>query len=70
MQLRSKALEADKTYKVTRWGMGSAQAEGPPVWDVVETYLKHLTKPLSYTPNVPRLVGVTDNPGLDAATLS
>lgn len=70
MQLRGKALQADKTYKVARWGVGSAQGEGPPAWDVVETYLKNLSKPLSYTPNIPRLVGVTDNPGLDTATLS
>ena len=69
MQLRGKALQADKTYKVARWGVGSAQGEGPPAWDVVETYLKNLSKPPSYTPNIPRLVGVTDNPGLDTATL-
>jgi len=70
MQLRGKALEADKTYKVTRWGVGSAQSEGPPVWDVVEMYLKNLSNQPIHTPNVPRLVGVTDNPGIDAATLS
>ena len=66
MQVRGKTLEADKTYKVTRWGVGSAQGDGPPAWEVVETYLKNLSKPLSYTPNIPRLVGVSDNPGLDA----
>lgn len=66
LQLRGKALEADKTYKVTRWGVGSAQGDGPAAWDVVETYLKNLAKPISYTPNIPRLVGVADNPGLDA----
>ncbi|MHB8914446.1 MAG: thiosulfohydrolase SoxB [Thiobacillus sp.] len=70
MQLRGKALEADKSYKVTRWGVGSAQSEGRPAWEVVETYLKSLSKPLSHSPNVPRLVGVTDNPGIDATTLS
>ena len=65
LQVRGKALEADKTYKVTRWGVGSAQDDGPAAWDVVETYLKNLAKPFSYTPNIPRLVGVADNPGLD-----
>jgi hypothetical protein len=50
--------------------VGSAQSEGPPVWDVVEMYLKNLSKQPRHTPNVPRLVGVTDNPGIDAATLS
>ena len=70
MQLRGKALEADKSYKVTRWGVGSAQSEGLPAWEVVETYLKNIAKPPSQTPNVPRLVGVSDNPGIDATSLS
>lgn len=70
MQVRGKALEADKTYKVTRWGVGSAQGDGIPAWDVVETYLKNLGKPINYTPNIPRLIGVSDNPGLDALTLA
>lgn len=69
MQLRGKALEADKRYKVTRWGVGSAQGDGPPAWEVVETYLKNLARPMSSTPNVPRLVGVSNNPGIDTTTL-
>lgn len=70
MRLHGKALEPDKIYKVTRWGVGSSQGEGPPAWEVVETYLRDLNKPGTSTPNIPRLVGVSDNPGIDASTIS
>jgi len=63
MSLNGQPLQADKSYKVARWGVGSAQSQGEPVWDIVEQYLKSDTKVKNHTPNVPRLIGVDSNPG-------
>ncbi|MBU1263438.1 MAG: thiosulfohydrolase SoxB [Gammaproteobacteria bacterium] len=63
MTLNGQPIQADKAYKVARWGVGSAQSEGEPVWDVVEQYLKSAPIVNSHTPNVPRLIGVGANPG-------
>ena len=66
MRLNGKLIEADKTYKVAGWApvAEASKNAGPPVWDVVESYLKakKVVKPVK--PNTPRLVGVEGNPGL------
>ena len=56
-------IEADKSYKVARWGVDSAQSEGEPVWDVVEQYLKNVPIVKDCIPKIPRLIGVGANPG-------
>lgn len=63
MTLNGLPIEAGKSYKVARWGVGSAQSEGEPAWDVVERYLKSGPAVINQTPNVPRLIGVGSNPG-------
>ena len=63
MSLNGQAIQAGATYKVARWGVGSAQSAGEPVWDVVEQYLKSDQVVKNHTPNVPRLIGVDLNPG-------
>lgn len=63
MSLNGQAIQAGVTYKVARWGVGSAQSAGEPVWDVVEQYLKSDPVVKNHTPNVPRLIGVSLNPG-------
>ncbi|WP_223247883.1 thiosulfohydrolase SoxB [Sulfuriferula multivorans] len=63
MSLNGQAVQAGATYKVARWGVGSAQSAGEPVWDVVEQYLKSDQVVKNHTPNVPRLIGVDLNPG-------
>ncbi|NDP48113.1 MAG: thiosulfohydrolase SoxB [Sulfuriferula multivorans] len=63
MTLNGQPIQADKSYKVARWGVGSAQSEGEPVWDVVEQYLKSAPIVKNHTPNVPRLIGLGLNPG-------
>ncbi len=63
MTLNGVPLEADRSYKVAKWGVGSAQTEGEPIWDVVERYLKNVPNVKAYTPNVPRLIGVDTNTG-------
>ena len=64
MTLNGQPIQADKSYKVARWGVGSAQLEGEPVWDVVEQYLKSAPIVKNHTPNVPRLIGLGLNPGV------
>jgi sulfur-oxidizing protein SoxB len=63
MILNGKPIQAAQRYKVARWGVGSAQSEGEPVWDVVEKYLRSGEIVKNRTPNVPRLIGVERNPG-------
>ena len=63
MSLNGQPIQADKSYKVARWGVGSAQSQGEPVWDIVEQYLKSDPVVKNHTPNVPRLIGVDSNPG-------
>jgi sulfur-oxidizing protein SoxB len=66
MRLKGKLIDADKTYKVAGWApvAEAAKDAGPPVWDVVESYLKSqkVIKPVN--PNTPKLIGVDGNPGL------
>ncbi|MCJ0763577.1 thiosulfohydrolase SoxB [Variovorax terrae] len=68
MRLGGQPIEAGKTYKVAGWAPVNEASKnaGPPVWDVVETWLKaHKTvKPLRL--NNPQLLGVDGNPGLAA----
>ena len=66
MRLGGKLIEADKSYKVAGWApvAEASRNVGPPIWDVVEGYLKakKVIKPVK--PNTPMLVGVQGNPGL------
>ena len=63
MMLNGKPIQAAQRYKVARWGVGSAQSGGEPVWDVVERYLRSGEMVKNRTPNVPRLIGIDRNPG-------
>ena len=66
MRLKGKPVEAGKNYKVAGWApvQEASKNAGPPVWEVVETYLKahKVLKPPKL--NVPSLVGMAGNPGL------
>jgi sulfur-oxidizing protein SoxB len=66
MRLNGKPVEADKNYKVAGWApvQEASKNAGPPVWEVVETYLKahKVLKPPKL--NMPSLVGMAGNPGL------
>jgi sulfur-oxidizing protein SoxB len=66
MRLGHKLIEADKTYKVAGWApvQEASKNAGPPVWDVVETYLKTHKVLKSPRLNAPVLVGMAGNPGL------
>jgi len=58
MRLNGKPIEAGKTYKVAGWAPVAPGAQGEPVWEVVERYLRaeKVIKPRPL--NQPRLVGV------------
>jgi sulfur-oxidizing protein SoxB len=67
LTLNGRALDPKKTYKVAGWApvsKAAASAGNPPIWDVVEEYLKHkkVIKPLK--PNQPKLIGIPSDPGL------
>ena len=66
MRLGGKLIEADKTYKVAGWApvAEASKNAGPPIWDVVETYLKSKKVIAAVQPNTPKLVGVKGNLGL------
>ena len=64
--VRGKPLEADRKYKVAGWAPVAEGAQGEPIWDLVAGYLraKKTIKPVRL--NLPRLIGVKDNPGMAA----
>jgi sulfur-oxidizing protein SoxB len=64
MALNGKPIEADKRYKVAGWAPVAEGAQGEPVWDVVETYLRARKTIAPPRVNLPKLVGVDRNPGI------
>jgi S-sulfosulfanyl-L-cysteine sulfohydrolase len=63
MRLRGEPIVADRRYKVAGWAPVAEGATGEPIWEVVETYLKDRRRIAPPKLNLPRLVGVQDNPG-------
>ena len=66
MRLGDQLIEANKTYKVAGWApvQEASKNAGPPIWDVVETYLKDkkVIKPIKlYNP---KLLNLDGNPGI------
>ncbi|HEX3097089.1 MAG TPA: thiosulfohydrolase SoxB [Usitatibacter sp.] len=64
MRLAGKPIEAAKTYKVAGWAPVAEGARGEPVWDVIGAYLRDRKSIPPPKLNLPRLVGVGENPGL------
>lgn len=64
MTLRGKHIDAGKLYKVAGWAPVAEGVSGQPIWEVVSTYLRNKKVIPAPKLNVPRLVGVTGNPGL------
>lgn len=65
MRIKGKPIEADKRYKVAGWApvAEAAKGSGPPIWEVVETYLKAKPRVAPLKPNTPKLIGVAGNAG-------
>ncbi|MDH4396492.1 MAG: thiosulfohydrolase SoxB [Limnobacter sp.] len=67
MRLDGKVIEAGKSYKVAGWAPVAEEARQngePMIWDVVETYLKSKKTITTQKPNLPKLVGMEKNPGI------
>jgi S-sulfosulfanyl-L-cysteine sulfohydrolase len=66
MRLGGELIDPNKTYKVAGWApvQEASKNAGPPVWEVLETYLKanKTLKPPKL--NNPKLLGMDGNPGL------
>ena len=69
MRLNGQLLDADKRYKVAGWApvQEASKNAGPPVWEVLESYLKAQKTIKPVKPNTPELIGVAGNPGLGSA---
>jgi S-sulfosulfanyl-L-cysteine sulfohydrolase len=65
MTLHGKPIQASRKYKVAGWASVQRQPEGKPqIWDVVSEYLRD-KKTIKITKiNVPRIIGIRNNPGL------
>jgi len=57
-------IEASKKYTVSGWASVNSIPDGKPIWDVVSTYLQDKKTVKIKKMNLPKLVGVKDNPGL------
>ncbi|OAI51025.1 bifunctional metallophosphatase/5'-nucleotidase [Betaproteobacteria bacterium SCGC AG-212-J23] len=64
LRLAGAPLEADKRYRVAGWAPVAEGATGEPVWDVVERWLKEHKVVSPRQSNLPRLIGVSGNPGI------
>jgi sulfur-oxidizing protein SoxB len=64
MRLNGKLIEANKTYKVAGWAPVAEGATGEPIWEVVETWLKAKKRISPRQLNTPRLIGLSNNPGM------
>jgi len=67
MELRGKPIEASKTYTVAGWAPVSEEAKqagGEPIWDVAARYLRAQKAITPRMPNLPKLEGVSADPGL------
>lgn len=64
LRLDGKPLHADKVYKVAGWAPVSEGASGPPIWDVVASYLKDQKSIKPPRLNLPAIKGARTNPGL------
>jgi sulfur-oxidizing protein SoxB len=64
MKLGEKEIQPEKPYKVAGWAPVAEGASGEPIWDVVSRFLRAKKTIAALEPRLPRLVGVSGNPGL------
>ncbi len=65
MRLDGKPIEPGKNYKVAGWAPVAEGVSGEPVWDVITKYLRDKKTIGQVRPNVPKLLGVQRNPGIE-----
>jgi len=64
LRLNGHPLDAARKYKVAGWASVQADVQGPPIWEVVASYLKAAPQLATPCLNLPELRGVEANPGL------
>jgi sulfur-oxidizing protein SoxB len=64
MRLDGVPIDPDKTYRVAGWAPVAEGAQGEPIWEVVEAWLRANRRVAPRQPERPRLVGVEGNPGM------
>jgi len=64
MRLRGHPIEADKLYKVASWAPVAEENAGEPMWEILSRYLRDRKIVKARKLNLPRLVGVSGNPGI------
>ena len=64
MRLGGQLIDAAKTYRVAGWAPVAQGAQGEPIWEVVERWLKARRMISPRALNTPRLIGVQGNPGM------
>ena len=65
MRLGGKPIDASKTYKVAGWAPVAEGISGEPIWDVITKYLRDRKTIGRVSLNLPKLVGVEGNPGIE-----
>ncbi|MFA7665124.1 MAG: thiosulfohydrolase SoxB [Burkholderiaceae bacterium] len=68
MRLGGVPIEAGKNYMVAGWAPVAEGAQGEPIWEVVETWLKAQKTVAPRQASMPRLIGMDGNPGMDRGT--
>ena len=66
MRFGGQLMEAGKTYKVAGWApvQEASKNAGPPIWDIVESYLKDKKTIAPVKLYNPKLLGLDGNPGV------
>ncbi|NOT16811.1 MAG: thiosulfohydrolase SoxB [Sulfuriferula sp.] len=63
MMLKGKPIDASRKYKVAGWAPVAEGATGVPIWDVVATYLRDIKVVKPRPLNMPKVMGIGNNPG-------
>ena len=64
LELEGQPLDAKKNYPVGGWASVAAPLEGKQIWEVVSDYLRGKKVIRDVEPNLPKLKGVENNPGI------
>ncbi len=64
LELDGQPLDANKDYPVGGWASVAAPLDGKQIWEVVSDYLRDKKVIRDVEPNLPKLMGVENNPGI------
>ena len=64
LELNGQPLDPSKNYPVGGWASVAAPLEGKQIWEVVSDYLRDKKVIKDVEPNIPKLKGVENNPGI------